>query len=82
MESARRRLQALSAETSEMTAIAHAAHTLGQIARYGDVRRFDPEPLMPLVEELFVQGARAVRSAARQNPLENGLRATRTLSGR
>ena len=64
MESARRRLQALSAETSEMTAIAHAAHTLGQIVRYGDVRRFDPEPLMPLVEELFVQGALALLAAA------------------
>lgn len=64
MEAARTRLQELSTETSEMTAIAHAAHLLGLIVRYGDVRRFDPEPLMPLVEELFVQGALALHAAA------------------
>src|SRR6185369_3150117 len=64
MEAARQRLQELSATTSEMTAIAHAAHVLGLIVRYGDVRKFDPSPLMPLVEELFVQGALALHGAA------------------
>jgi hypothetical protein len=64
MEAARKRLQELSAGTSEMTAIAHAAHVLGLVVRYGDVRKFDPEPLLPLVEELFVQGALALQSAA------------------
>ena len=64
MEAARKRLQELSAETSEVTAIAHAAHVLGLIIRYGDVRKFDPAPLLPLVEELFVQGALALHSAA------------------
>jgi hypothetical protein len=64
MESARKRLQELSASSSEMTAIAHAAHVLGLIIRYGDVRKFDPDPLLPLVEELFVQGALALHAAA------------------
>ena len=64
MEAARKRLQELSAETSDLTAIAHAAHVLGMIVRYGDVRKFDPGPLMPLVEELFVQGALALHAAA------------------
>ncbi len=64
MDAARKRLQELSTETSEMTAIAHAAHVLGLIVRYGDVRRFDPEPLMPLVEELFVEGSLALHAAA------------------
>jgi hypothetical protein len=64
MEAARKRLQELSAGTSEMTAIAHAAHVLGLIVRYGDVRKFDPAPLLPLVEELFVQGALALHGAA------------------
>lgn len=64
MDAARKRLQELSTETSELTAIAHAAHTLGMIVRYGDVRKFDPEPLMPLVEELFVEGALALHGAA------------------
>ncbi|HEX8339808.1 MAG TPA: DUF5682 family protein [Tepidisphaeraceae bacterium] len=65
MAAARKRLQELSAETSEMTEIAHAAHVLGLIVRYGDVRKFDPEPLLPLVEELFVQAALTLHTAAR-----------------
>jgi hypothetical protein len=64
MEAARSRLQELSATSTEMTAIAHAAHVLGLIVRYGDVRKFDPEPLLPLVEELFVQGVLALHAAA------------------
>jgi Family of unknown function (DUF5682) len=64
MEVARKRLQELSTSTSDLTAIAHAAHVLGQVIRYRDVRKFDPAPLMPLVEELFVQGALALHSAA------------------
>jgi hypothetical protein len=64
MDAARKRLQELSTETSEMTAIAHAAHLLGLTIRYGDVRKFDPAPLMPLVEELFVQGTLALHAAS------------------
>ncbi len=64
MELARRRLQELAAESSELAAVAHAAHRLGLIARYGDVRKFDPTPLLPLVEELFVQGALALHNSA------------------
>lgn len=64
MEAARKRLQELASGTSELTAIAHAAHMLGQVVRYGDVRKFDPEPLLPLVEELFVQGSLALLGAA------------------
>jgi hypothetical protein len=64
MEAARARLQALAAASSDMIAIAHAAHTLARVAQFGDVRKFDPEPLLPLVEELFVQGALALHAAA------------------
>jgi hypothetical protein len=64
MEAARKRLQELSATSTELIPIAHAAHVLGLIIRYGDVRKFDPEPLLPLVEELFVQGALALHLAA------------------
>jgi len=64
MEAARQRLQELSATSSDMIAIAHAAHVLGLIIRYGDVRKFDPEPLFPLVEELFVQSALSLHAAA------------------
>lgn len=64
MELARRRLQELSAESTSFTAVAHAANELGMIARYGDVRRFDPAPLLPLIADLFVQGALALLPAA------------------
>jgi hypothetical protein len=64
MDAARKRLQELSSASSEMTAIAHAAHVLGLVICYGDVRKFDPEPLLPLVEELFVEGALALHSAS------------------
>lgn len=64
MDAARARLQELSVGAADMVAIAHAAHVLGLIVRYGDVRKFDPEPLMPLVGELFVQGSLALHGAS------------------
>jgi hypothetical protein len=64
LELARRRLQELAAVSSEFTAIAHAANRLNQVARYGDVRKMDPAPLLPLMEELFVQGCLALHAAA------------------
>ncbi len=64
MELARRRLQELAAGSSDFPSIAHAAWQLTQVVRFGDVRRFDTKPLMPLIEELFVQGALALSSSA------------------
>jgi Family of unknown function (DUF5682) len=64
MDAARKRLQELATSTSDLTAIAHAALVLGQVVRYGDVRKFAPAPLLPLVEELFVEGSLALHSAA------------------
>jgi hypothetical protein len=64
MDLARKRLQELAAASSDLDAIAHAATALSQVVRYGDVRKFDPAPLLPLVDELFVQGALALFPAA------------------
>jgi hypothetical protein len=64
MELARQRLQELAATSSEFIALASAAWQLSLVVRYGDVRRFDPEPLLPLLEELFVEAALALFSAA------------------
>jgi hypothetical protein len=64
MDLARRRLQELSAVSSDLKAIAHAASQLSLVVRYGDVRKFDPSPLLPLIDELFVQGALALHAAA------------------
>jgi hypothetical protein len=64
MDAARKRLQELAAVSSDLKAIAHAAFQLSQVVRYGDVRKFDPSPLLPLMDELFVQGALALHAAA------------------
>jgi hypothetical protein len=64
MDLARKRLQELAAVSSDFKAIAHAAAQLSLVVRYGDVRKFDPSPLLPLIEELFVQGALALHGAA------------------
>ncbi len=64
MEAARARLQALSAVSTEFVAIARATYQLSLVAQYGDVRRFDPTPLLPLIEALFVQGSLALFAAA------------------
>jgi Family of unknown function (DUF5682) len=64
MELARGRLQELTAASSDLVPIAHAAFQLGQTIRYGDVRKFDTSPLLPLVETLFVQGSLALHAAA------------------
>jgi hypothetical protein len=64
MELARQRLQELAATSSEFVLLATAAWELSLVVRYGDVRRFDPEPLMPLLEELFVEAALALFAAA------------------
>ncbi|MBA2113657.1 DUF5682 family protein [Bremerella alba] len=64
MDQARQRLQELSSGTSDFVAIARAAFELAQVVRYGNVRRFDPGPLIPLIEELFVEASLALYSAA------------------
>jgi Family of unknown function (DUF5682) len=64
MELARARLQELAAASSEFAAVARAAWKLSLVVRYGDVRGFDPAPLIPLIEELFVQGTLALFGAA------------------
>jgi hypothetical protein len=64
MDQARKRLQELAAVSSDLAAVAHASTALSQVVRYGDVRKFDPAPLLPLIDELFVQGALALVPAA------------------
>ncbi|MEZ6133713.1 MAG: DUF5682 family protein [Pirellulaceae bacterium] len=64
MELARRRLQELATSSSDFSALAAAAWKLALVIRYGDVRQFDVRPIMPLVQELFVQGALALFAAS------------------
>ncbi len=60
MEQARRAVQRLSTESSDFPNLALATQEIAMIARYGDVRKFDPAPLLPLLEELFIQGSLAL----------------------
>ncbi len=64
MEAARSRLQELAAATTDFSSIAMAAWQLTLVIRYGDVRKFDAAPLLPLVDELFVQGTLALFAAS------------------
>lgn len=64
MADARQRLQTMATGSTSLPAIVRAAFELMQVVRYGDVRRFDTSPLIPLIEELFVQGALALPDAA------------------
>ncbi len=57
IELARRTLQRLANDSSDFVALASATHELGLVIRYGDVRQFDAEPLKPLLEQLFLEGA-------------------------
>jgi hypothetical protein len=64
IELARQTLQRLATDSSDFTALADATHQLGLVIRYGDVRQFDAEPLKPLLEQLFLEGALALVGAS------------------
>src|SRR5206468_3677958 len=67
IELARQTLQRLANDSSDFTALASATYELGLVIRYGDVRQFDAEPLKPLLEQLFLEGALALVGAANCN---------------
>jgi len=64
IELARQTLQRLANDSSDFTALAGATHQLGLVIRYGDVRQFDAEPLKPLLQQLFLEGALSLIGAA------------------
>ena len=64
MELARQKLQELATESSAFVSVAFAASELSLIVRFGDVRRYDAQPLLPLIEELYVQGSLALLDAS------------------
>ena len=63
--SARRTLQALAVDSSDLAAAAGALGELAGLVRYGDVRRFEPGPFLPLIGDLFVQASLQLVSSAR-----------------
>jgi len=64
IELARQTLQRLANDSSDFVALASATYELGLVIRYGDVRQFDAEPLKPLLEQLFLEGALSLVGAS------------------
>ncbi|MFD0587302.1 DUF5682 family protein [Paenibacillus sp. GCM10027627] len=56
LESACQTLQRLAADSRDVVQIAAAARELSMIISYGDIRRFDTAPLLPLLEQLYTRG--------------------------
>ncbi|WNS45666.1 DUF5682 family protein [Paenibacillus sp. MMS20-IR301] len=56
MEESTRVLQSLAVDSRDVVAIAEAARELAAIIGFGDIRRVDTAPLVPLLEELFRRG--------------------------
>ncbi|UQZ36403.1 hypothetical protein C2I18_24450 [Paenibacillus sp. PK3_47] len=56
MEEGSRVLQNLAADSRDVPGIAAAARELSTIIRFGDIRKVDTAPLVPLLEELFRRG--------------------------
>ena len=50
-------LQRLTADSGDFTKTASACFSISQLILYGDLRRFDTTPLVPLLSQLFLRGA-------------------------
>jgi len=50
-------LQRLTSQANDFVKTADACHTLAQLIQYGDLRKFDTAPLVPLLQQLFLRGA-------------------------
>lgn len=49
-------LQGLAADAAAVTDIAATAQSLSAVLRYGSIRKLDPAPLEPVLEQLFLRG--------------------------
>ncbi|NQX43946.1 hypothetical protein HQN87_01275 [Paenibacillus tritici] len=56
MEESSRVLQSLAVDSRDVVSIAVAARELAKIIGYGDIRKVDTAPFIPLLEELFRRG--------------------------
>jgi hypothetical protein len=63
LDIAQQRLQAMAVEATGFVQLAGAVHSLAEVVRYGSVRKVDPEPLKPLMAQLFLRATMSVRDA-------------------
>ncbi|MFF2907478.1 DUF5682 family protein [Paenibacillus sp. NPDC057934] len=64
IEEGRQVLQTLAVDSRDVVEIAAAARELSIIIGYGDIRRIDTVPLVPLLEQLFLRGCLFLTDAA------------------
>jgi hypothetical protein len=65
LENARRRLQAMAVEETGFIELSRAVAELAEVISYGNVRKFDPKPLEPLLSQLFLRATLALKDACR-----------------
>ena len=56
-------LQGLGVDASAIADVADTASRLSLVVRYGDLRRFDPEPVIPLVKQLYLRACLTLAEA-------------------
>lgn len=56
-------LQGLSVDAAALADLAETAQRLSFVARYGDLRRFDPAPILPLLGQLYLRGCLTLADA-------------------
>lgn len=58
-------LQGISVDTAALTEVAATADRLSLSVRYGDLRRFDSAPVIPLIEQLYLRAMLTLEEACR-----------------
>lgn len=58
-------LQNLSVDSAALTEVASTAEKLSLVVRYGDLRRFDSRPVIPLIEQLFLRANLTLEDACK-----------------
>ncbi len=56
-------LQALSVDAAALTDVAATAERLSLVVRYGDLRRFDAAPVVPLIKQLYLRACLTLEDA-------------------
>lgn len=72
MEAGRQTLQRLAVDTRDVVQIAASIHELSLLIQYGDVRRIDTKPLIPLLEQLFRRACLFLLDASQCNDEASG----------
>ncbi len=56
-------LQRLAVDTAGIIEISKTTQNLSYVIRYGDLRKFDPEPIIPLLEQLYLRACLILEDA-------------------